>query len=152
MVDLADRSVFDKLVGLVVQGIVRALMADLQVLTGRSCRLDHLLAVVDRVGHGLFAEHVFAGLQSINGHLRMHPQRRCDQDCFDIFALEKLSVIRMPFGIRIVVSLGNVQPSQQIGREDVAYGHQLDKIRITIFHQHPALTSGPDDSGSDRSY
>jgi hypothetical protein len=150
VVDLADGAVLDELVGLVVERIVGTLVADLEVAPGAACRLDHPLALLDRVGHGLLDQHVLARLEGVDGDLRVRPQRHRDQHGVDILALEQLPVVGVPLGVRIVQALRDVEPLLEVRGIDVADGNEPDEVRVAVLHQHPSLSAGPDDAGPKR--
>ncbi len=54
---------------------------------------DHLLALRDGHGQGLFADDVFAGRGAVFGHLRVQAVRRGDGHHLDVFFFEHLAVV-----------------------------------------------------------
>jgi len=58
--------------GLFVVGLVPAAVRDHQLSARLAPGIDHLLAIIRRIGHGLFRQDVFARLKSANCVFGMH--------------------------------------------------------------------------------
>ncbi len=63
-----------------VIGLILAAVGDHQLAVGRARGVNHLLAFGGRVGHGLFGEHMLAGLESADGVLSVHAVGQHDID------------------------------------------------------------------------
>ena len=55
--------------------------------------VDHLLAVVDQLDHGLLAVDVFAGVHGVDRHLAVPVVGNRDDDGVHVFAREHLAVV-----------------------------------------------------------
>ncbi len=80
---LAECAVANELDGAEVGGLVVAAVGDHELYVGGLAGGDHLLAVGDAGGHGLFAEHVLAGLGGADGVLGVHGVGQRDVDGVD---------------------------------------------------------------------
>ena len=81
--DLAERAVADELDGAEVGGLVVAAVGDHELDVGGLAGGDHGFGFGDVGGHGLFAEHVLAGLGGADGVLGVHGVGQRDVDGVD---------------------------------------------------------------------
>ena len=68
-------------------------------------RVDHSLAIVDRRGHGLFAQHGNPGVKCRNGEFAMAINRRRNVNSVDIAGVEEFLVVVIGIA-REVITLG----------------------------------------------
>ena len=85
--DLAQLAVADQFDGAQVGGLVLAAVGDHEFPVGLLAGVDHGLGIGDGGGHGLFAEHVLAGLGRADGVLGVHAVGQGDVDGVDVFVV-----------------------------------------------------------------
>ena len=81
--DAADHALIDQLLGHRVGLGQTLVVADHQELPRFMGGLDHLLALLQRGGHGLFTQHMLTGLQGGDGDGRVGMVGHADADCVD---------------------------------------------------------------------
>jgi hypothetical protein len=121
---------------LVPAGAEPAEGADLEDAPVPFLRLGHRAAFRDEAGHGLFAEHVFAGFHGGDGNERVPMWRRGDGDQVNILALQHAAEV----GVSGLV-VGAVEPA------DVATG-QLDGVQALHLVVGAGAASAAADEGA----
>ena len=78
------------LVGSLVDRVVVTLITNLQHSVIILRRINHLLALVGRLGHHLFTKNMLTGIQGSNRYWGVRPQRSCEMHGFEILFLNHL--------------------------------------------------------------
>ena len=140
--DLADRPVVHEFHRLHVLGVVQPLLADHEDAVPFLPGAVHGAQLLGRMGHRLLTEGVLPGGQGVDGHLRVHGERRADDDALHFLVLQELPVIRIPLGRR---AQGRCRI--QVRREVVTQGDDLRRRILEQVHQvELAPGAGADDA------
>jgi hypothetical protein len=143
--DVAEHAGFDDaLVRRLVDGVVVALVADLEQLAGAPRRRAHALAALDVPGHHLLAQHVQAGLEAGDGNLGVRPQRRRDDHRFERLLLDHLAPFGVVRGLGVATLLEHRVGQGELGRVDVGHGHHVGEGGVGAPEQHAPLATDTD--------
>src|SRR5262249_52825585 len=145
--DLSQRAVFAHIHNFSNDGIEAVLMTNLKYQRRMSFRCaDHLVAVRNRIPHGLFDKDVFARVECSNGDFCVQMKWRGDYDCVDIFGLDELSII----GVSPGLAAGKIHAFAQVRFKDVAHaGNSGVWNRGEISDQRASLSSRSNNSYTD---
>ena len=113
-----------------VLGVVQPLLSDHKDAVPFFPGAVHGAQLLGGMGHRLLAEGVLPGGESVDGHLRMHRQRRADDDTVHFRILQQPAVIRIPFRVR-TEGRGGVQMRRVV----VAEGDDLRRRVLQQVHQ-----------------
>ena len=124
---------------------------------------DHLLALADVPGHQLFAQHVLARLQGIDGHRGVQVQRQGDDHRLDAPCPPGASCNRRTGGswtasvaVDVPEALARarrvlaVEDALLVRRPNVGDSDEFQVIRIVLADQHAALVAAADQADLDR--
>src|SRR5262249_14856373 len=125
-------------------GIKPVLVPDLNHERGmRLSRLDHLVALINRIRHRLFNKDVLTGVQGGNRGLVMKKERKGDDNCVQIFVLEHFSIVdEGPW-----TAACKIDALLQIGLENIAdAGDPGRRQSGEVAYELAALGPGADDA------
>ncbi len=150
MVDVAERApLHDTLVRGSVDGVVVALVADLEHLVVPLRRVDHAAIAVARLGDHLLAQHVFAGIEACGDDVGVHPERRRGDDRLDGLVFEHRCVLDVVSRGRLSELLQNgIRRGKRVG-PDVRHRHDFDEVRVDAAEERAALTADADEPDAD---
>ena len=109
----------------------------LQDLAAAALGLDHLIALIQSHGHGLFEQHVLAGVQRVDGERRVQVVRHGDRDRLDRRVVQQLAMVVVNLGQTPLAPSGLTLTLDRIGARHAA-GHTL----LLHYLQTPQVCGG----------
>ena len=134
----------DAFVRRLVDGVVVALVADLEHLAGAPRRGPHALAALDVPGHHLLAQHVQAGLEAGDGDLGVQPERRRDDDAFERLLLDHLAPLGVVRRLGEAALLEHGVGLRQLRRVDVGHRDHVGVGLVGGAQQHAPFAADAD--------